>query len=142
MSAERKPTLLLSREFPTSKSELAALPRLLESIRGQCPISEDQFHNLVIALTEAVNNAIVHGNKHDESRLVRYSVEGRVDGVYCVVEDEGEGFDPDDVADPVSPENLLRDSGRGMFIIGALMRDLRATNTGHGMRIEFLCARE
>ena len=76
------------------------------------------------------------------ARRVRYWVECLADALRCVVEDEGEGFDPGDVPDPLSPENLTREGGRGMFLIGALMRDLRIENTGHGMRVEFLCGRE
>jgi len=134
--------ILLEREFATNKAELSALPRLLEGVRDRCPINDDQFHNLVIAMTEAVNNAIVHGNKSNPEKLVRYRLECRHDGIFCSVEDQGEGFELDTIADPVSPENLLRESGRGMFIIGALMRDLRTVNTGSGMRVEFTCSRE
>jgi serine/threonine-protein kinase RsbW len=134
--------ILISRQFHSNREELILLPRLLEEARVQCPISDDQFYNLVIALTEAVNNAIVHGNRSDPSKRVYYSVECRPEGFHCVVEDEGEGFEPEEVDDPLSPENLLRDSGRGMFIIRALMRDFHAEHTGHGMRLEFLCSRE
>lgn len=117
------------------------LPQLLEELRTRCRMGDDQFFNLVIAMTEAVNNAIVHGNKLDPTRRVRYSVECRADGVHCVVEDEGEGFNPDEVADPLSPENLLREGGRGMFLIRSLMQEFNLVNTGHGMRVEFLCGR-
>ena len=93
-------------------------------------------------MTEAVNNAIVHGNRLDPEKRVRYSLECRDEGVYCVVEDEGEGFDPGNVDDPVSPENLLREGGRGMFLIRALMKSFHVENTGRGSRVEFLCGRE
>jgi serine/threonine-protein kinase RsbW len=134
--------MLIVREFPTDKGELVALPRLLEEARAKCPMSDDQFYNLVIAMTEAVNNAIVHGNKSDPDKLVRYSVECRPEGMYCIVEDQGEGFELEQIDDPLSPENLLRESGRGMFIIQALMREFQAVRTDGGMRLEFLCSRE
>jgi serine/threonine-protein kinase RsbW len=133
--------ILLAREFFSNREELAMLPRLLEEFRGRCPMGDDQFFNLVIAMTEAVNNAIVHGNRLDPGRRVRYSLECRDEGVHCVIEDEGEGFDPDEVADPLSPENIMSEGGRGMFLIRALMRELHLENTGHGMRVEFLCGR-
>ncbi len=136
------PLLLLAREFYSSRDELAALPGLLEQVRRTCPISDSQFFNLVVAMSEAVTNAIIHGNKSDPTRLVRYSVECLADAIRCVVEDEGEGFDPDAVADPLSADNVLREGGRGMFLIRALMQDLRIENTGHGLRVEFLCGRE
>lgn len=134
--------ILLSREFYSSRDELAKLPELLEEVRRTCTISDTQFFNLVVAMSEAIGNAIVHGNKSDPTRLVRYSVECLRDAVRCVVEDEGDGFDPEEVDNPLNPENLTREGGRGMFLIRALMMDLRVENTGHGMRIEFLCGRE
>lgn len=134
-------SILIERDVASTRDELRALPRLLEAARADCAISDDQFYNLVIALTEAVNNAIVHGNRNDATRRVRYRVVCSDDGIHCQVDDEGEGFDLDDVRDPVAPENLLRDGGRGLFIIRALMRDVRMTRLNPGMRVEFLCAR-
>ena len=134
--------LLIDRAVPSDRAELAELSRLLEEIRPICRLNDDAYYNLVIALTEAVNNAIVHGNRSNPALTVRYRVEAVDDGILCTVEDEGAGFDPDAVADPISPENLLRDGGRGIFIIRTLMRDLEMVNTGHGMRVRFLCARE
>ncbi|MBL7989172.1 MAG: ATP-binding protein [Chlorobi bacterium] len=132
-------TLLLQKRFHTNKQELALLLRELERLRPLMPISNDQFHNLVIAMTEAVNNAIVHGNQLDTGKEVFYQLSATADAVLCVVEDEGEGFVLEDLANPISPENLMMESGRGMFIIGALMRGLKATKTEKGMRVEFVC---
>ncbi len=134
--------ILLDRTIPSVRKELAALQQVLEELRRHCPIADDAFSNLMIALTEAVNNAIVHGNRSDPARSVRYRVECLDDAVRCVVEDEGEGFDPATLADPTDPENLLRESGRGVFIIRSLMRDVQLTNTGSGMRVEFLAPRK
>ena len=134
--------VLIERVVPSNRAELSLLPGLLEQIRPQCQVSDDQFYNLVIALTEAVNNAIVHGNRFDASKEVHYRLTCRDDGIFCVVEDEGEGFDLDELADPTSPENLLIDGGRGIFIIRTLMREVAATRTQDGMRLEFLCPRE
>ena len=133
--------ILIDRDVATSRDELRELPAMLEAARARCPVSDDQFYNLVIALTEAVNNAVVHGNRHDPSKRVRYRVTCVDDGIHCAVEDEGEGFEMEEVADPVAPENLLRDGGRGLFIIRALMRDVRAVRIDGGMRVEFVCPR-
>jgi serine/threonine-protein kinase RsbW len=133
--------ILLERDFPTNRDELRVLPSLLERVRERCPMSDDQFFNLVIALTEAVNNAIVHGNRNDATKRVRYRVACTPDGVHCIVEDEGQGFALEEIADPVAPENLLRDGGRGLFIIRALMREVRTERLAGGMRVEFVCAR-
>jgi serine/threonine-protein kinase RsbW len=135
-------TTLIDRTVGSDRAELAELSRLLDEIRPLCRLNDDTYYNLVIALTEAVNNAIVHGNRSNRALKVHYRVESTPEGILCTVEDEGPGFDPDAVADPISPENLLRDGGRGIFIIRTLMRDLELVNTGHGMRVRFLCARE
>jgi serine/threonine-protein kinase RsbW len=134
-------SLLIERDFATSRDELRQLPALLEQARLRCPLGDDQFYNLVIALTEAVNNAIVHGNRGDATKRIRYRVMCEPEGIRCIVEDEGEGFELDEIADPVAPENLLRDGGRGLFIIRALMRDVKTERLERGMRIEFVCAR-
>ncbi len=126
----------------SSRDELMQLPRLLEEFRSRCSISDTQFFNLVVAVTEAVNNAIVHGNQLNPERTVRYSIRCQHDGIHCVVEDEGKGFAPDDIADPVSPENLLQEGGRGIFLIRSLMQSFHAERTDRGMRVEFVCGRE
>lgn len=134
--------ILLQREFTSDRDELRAIPKLLEEVRDRCPLDDTQFFNLVIALTEAVNNAIVHGNRNDPSLMVRYSVACRDDGVHCVVDDEGEGFELDEVADPTDPINLLSDGGRGIFLIRSLMRDFRIISLEGGTRISFICPRD
>ena len=133
--------ILIDETFPSNRQRLSMLPRDLENARSKCPMADDSFHNLVIVLTEAVANAINHGNGGDASKHVRLLVECTEEGVHCVVEDEGEGFDPEEVADPIAPENLLSDGGRGMFIIRALAKDLRVEKIEGGTRVEFVCAR-
>ena len=132
---------LIDERFPSDRGRLSRLPRDLEEARKDCSMSNENFHNLVIVLTEAVANAINHGNKGDANKYVRLLVECREEGVRCVVEDEGLGFNPDDIADPVAPENLLSDGGRGMFIIKALVKELKVEQIEGGTRVEFLCAR-
>lgn len=134
-------TILIDRDVATNRDELRMLPDLMEAARAQCAITDDQFYSLVIALTEAINNAIVHGNRGDASKRLRYRVACAPDGIHCSVEDEGAGFELSEVPDPVAPENLLRDGGRGLFIIRSLMRDVRVERTTGGMRVEFVCAR-
>lgn len=133
--------VLIDETFPSNRSYLSSLPPRLEELRRDCSMGDEQFHNLVVVLTEAVANAINHGNNGDSTKSVRLLVECRPEGVRCVVEDEGEGFDPDAVADPIAPENLLSEGGRGMFIIRALTKDLKVTTGDLGTRVEFLCGR-
>ena len=89
-------------------------------------------------MTEAVNNAIVHGNDLDADKQVHYRLECREQGIFCTVEDEGPGFEVEDISDPLNPENLLREGGRGIFLIRMLMQEFHAERYEKGMRIQFL----
>jgi serine/threonine-protein kinase RsbW len=133
--------ILLERVFNSDREEISLLPRLLEEIRPRCPIDDTGFFNLVVALTEAVNNAIDHGNKFDPAKEVHYRVICTSSGIRCVVEDQGEGFDITNVADPTSPDNILSEGGRGLFLIQALMSDVRFEQTATGTRLEFFLPR-
>jgi serine/threonine-protein kinase RsbW len=82
-----------------------------------------------VAVRESVVNAIKHGNKNDESKrvIVEFTPVPLHDPRELVirVEDEGEGFDPEEVADPLAPENILKSSGRGIFLIRSFMDDVQ-----------------
>jgi serine/threonine-protein kinase RsbW len=89
----------------------------IQSTLEQIGVEADQSHWLVMSVREAVINAIIHGNQQDPTKRVRVEVD--LDGPDYVVRvaDEGEGFDPDSLPDPTAPENLLRPSGRGVFLM-------------------------
>jgi len=91
-----------------------------------------------MALREALANAIKHGNKlsPDKRVFVRIEVNGG-DELRIAVEDQGEGFDPQHVANPLDPQNLLRESGRGVFYMRNFMDNVHfSTTEGGGTRIE------
>ena len=94
-----------------------------EKLKERVP-SEDDRDSIAIALTEVVSNAIYHGNKQDPQKKV--SVRGWIEAgkVRLEVQDEGEGFDPNSLGNPLDPENLMKDSGRGIFILKALMDEV------------------
>jgi len=80
--------------------------------------------NIAIVTREAAANAVLHGNKHDANRFVTASFEISPDALTIRICDEGEGLDPTAIADPLGPENLLRSSGRGVFLMRALMDEV------------------
>ena len=86
---------------------------------------EDTRYWVGIAVREAVANAIKHGNRQDESKKVDVDLLVEEDDLVICVADEGEGFDPDQVADPLAAENLLKPDGRGIFYMGKFMDDIR-----------------
>jgi serine/threonine-protein kinase RsbW len=107
-------------QFPSVVDNITVVERLIDEVFAEYQVSEDHYGELLIAMTEAVNNAIVHGNKLDPAKQVSvtFSVEGK-DMVFRV-EDEGPGFDYSNLPDPTAPENIEKPHGRGVF----LMRNL------------------
>jgi serine/threonine-protein kinase RsbW len=110
--------------IPSDPDKIQLVERKTERFATRIGLSEDDIDSLGIAVTEVVSNAIKHGNRGDISKKVHieFSVEDRC--VKVVIRDEGKGFDPDDIANPLDPENLYKDSGRGIFIVKELMDDV------------------
>lgn len=91
-------------------------------------MDEDTVHWIGVAVRESVINAIKHGNREDADKLVTveftFTPVVRPDELIVRVLDQGEGFDPEDVANPLDPENLLKSSGRGIFFMRSFMDDV------------------
>lgn len=106
----------------------------LKALVGGLMLSESQEHNLLVAVSEAVNNAVSHGNKNDPEKSVTLDVDFEGDEIVVVIEDEGGGFNPENLPDPLAPENLLKPSGRGIHIMKSLMDSVDFAFTRHGTR--------
>ena len=90
---------------------------VIQSTLEQVAFDPDQIHWLVMSVREAVINAILHGNRQDAEKRVLVNVDLEGPDLVVRVEDEGQGFDPESLPDPTAPENLLRPSGRGIFMM-------------------------
>ena len=108
----------------------------LKKIDRAVHLDEIQEHKLMIALTEAVNNAILHGNRSNEEKLVHVVCEAQEDGLLFTVTDEGRGFKPEKVANPLKEENLLKESGRGIFLMRTLLDRVEFRRTRGGMEVK------
>jgi len=99
-------------------------------------LDEDSLHWVGVAIRESVINAIKHGNRHDAAKHVFVEFEATtaelVPELTIRVRDQGEGFDPEEVADPLAPENLLKSSGRGIFLIRNFMDDVQLQRAPEG----------
>jgi serine/threonine-protein kinase RsbW len=87
-------------------------------------LDEDQRFHIAMAVREAAINAVLHGNGYDPSRQIDVSLENTGTALVFVIADQGPGFDPDHLPDPLAPENLLRGTGRGIFLIRSLMDEI------------------
>lgn len=96
-------------------------------------LTDDQLANVLLAVTEATTNAIIHANKCDQSKMVTIDVKVNETKLVVKVKDEGEGFDPADIPDPTEPENLLNESGRGVYLMRVYMDNVEYNRTPSGM---------
>lgn len=120
----------------SEKQSVRKIEPLIASMRAEIPFSDEVYYNIIIAGTEAVNNAIIHGNRlcPDKHVHIMLNAEG---GVICLtVEDEGCGFDVNEIEDPRSPDNLLKTGGRGVFLMNTLADVTEFVRTGKGMLIK------
>ena len=93
----------------------------LLKVNQRLKLDENQFNKLLVAATEAVNNGIIHGNKRDSKKKVIVTCEINHVELLVRVQDEGPGVDPATLPDPLTEENLLRENGRGVFLMKSLM---------------------
>jgi serine/threonine-protein kinase RsbW len=115
-------------EFGSAFDMLDFVQVVSDHIGRMAGLDEDSLHWVSVAVRESVVNAIKHGNKNDESKRVVVEFTPipvhKPEELVIRVEDEGEGFDPEEIADPLAPENILKSSGRGIFLIRSFMDDV------------------
>jgi serine/threonine-protein kinase RsbW len=114
-----------SMTFPSALNQVARADEFLESRLRERGVPEDTIANLAIAVTELVNNAIKHGNKLQRSKLVTVVIICDSEKVEVTVSDQGNGFDPRDIPNPLADENLMKEIGRGIFIVKSLIDEVR-----------------
>ncbi len=111
---------------------------LIEDYRNELQFKDDVFGNVMIAVTEAVNNAIQHGNKNDIQKKVHLYFELLQPYQLNVgVKDEGDGFDYEHLADPTSPENIDKPGGRGIFLMQHLTEKIQFNHQGREVVMTF-----
>ena len=86
---------------------------------------EDDQQQIGMAVRECMVNAVVHGNRYNKKKKVHLDLEPSSTGLTVIIGDEGDGFDLDSLPDPLSPDNLLRQSGRGLLLVRAFMDDFQ-----------------
>ncbi len=103
-----------------------------ERLATDAGLDEDERFHVTMAVREAAVNAVLHGNDYDPSRHIAVALENTGKDLVFTIADEGRGFIPDTVPDPLAPENLLRGTGRGIFLIRSLMDEVhfRQLNPG------------
>jgi serine/threonine-protein kinase RsbW len=119
---------LIRLEIPSSFDLLDIVQVLSDRMSTVAGLDEDSMHWVSVAVRESVINAIKHGNREDQAKhvTVEFTLKPRTTPEEFVVRvlDEGKGFDPDGIANPLDPENVLKSSGRGIFFMKSFMDDV------------------
>jgi serine/threonine-protein kinase RsbW len=124
-------------EIASRPESLTIVENMIHEARNKYNVSEDLFGNMLVAITEAVTNAIYHGNKSDPSKKVgiKYTVDHN--NLCWTISDQGNGFDYYNLPDPTAPENLEKECGRGIFLMKHLTDQLIFAEKGRVVELNF-----
>ncbi|MGB0368398.1 MAG: ATP-binding protein [Flavobacteriales bacterium] len=125
-----------SLNFYSKADNIVIAEKLVDDVCKKFSVDEDFYGNILIAVTEAVNNAINHGNRQNPEKKVQLDFVERADRLSFSVQDEGEGFDHNALPDPTDPENLEKISGRGVFLMKHLADEVEFSE--NGTRVEMI----
>lgn len=124
--------------IPSDINELSSVEFFIDRISHDLNLSETVYANIIITVTEAVNNAIIHGNKNDINK--RVYITAKLNNPYSLslfVKDCGEGFDLNSIKDPTLLENIFSENGRGVFVMKHLADDLIYHDNGTMLELKF-----
>ena len=116
---------------------LRIVEKTIDAFTYDAEISQDCYGKILIGTLEAVNNAIVHGNKSDINKFVNIDFLLDAGNLVITVTDEGKGFKPSEIPDPTLPENIEELTGRGVFLMSKLADDIKFNNIGNSVTMTF-----
>ncbi len=120
----------------STHEESARVPGFVSNLSEKASLNEDAASTFMLLLSEAVDNAIQHGNKLDPQKQVSVEIHISESAITATVTDEGEGFDPEEAINPLDEENLLNTGGRGIFLIEELADSVEFMNEGKTIRFQ------
>lgn len=122
----------------SSKAEnIILVERMIEDVCDLFNINQDYYGNILVALTEAVNNAIYHGNQANANKNIDISFKSAPNFVSFIVKDEGPGFNYSNLPDPTNPENIENPNGRGVFLMRNLADKVSFEDNGSKVILDF-----
>ncbi|MCE1188086.1 MAG: ATP-binding protein [Ignavibacteria bacterium] len=125
-------TKLYNLEINSDPNDLVSVEEFVNMVANEAGFEESKLPGLMLALTEATTNAMIHGNKKVVTKKVRIQAEFSGQQLVFRIKDEGMGFDPTQIPDPTMPENLMKDSGRGLYLMRIYADELKYNITDEG----------
>ena len=127
----------ISIEIPSLSENIRMIESFIDNAREKYHLDDDIYGNIMIAVTEAVNNAIKHGNQSNSSKNVSLTLSLAEGLIKFRIEDEGIGFDYDSLPDPTAPENIEKPGGRGVFLMRHLADEVAFNERGKVVELSF-----
>ena len=127
----------ISIQVPSLMENIRMIESFIDNAKEKFELDDDIYGNIMIAVTEAVNNAIKHGNSGNKSKNVYLSLFLEDSLIKFIVKDEGTGFDYEMLPDPTSPENLEKPGGRGIFLMKHLSDEVEFKENGRIVELSF-----
>lgn len=127
----------LKLKIPSLPDNIRIVESFIDNARDEFHFDDNIYGNIMVAVTEAVNNAILHGNGSDPEKSVNLSLDIDENKLQFTIQDQGTGFEFEDLPDPTAPENLLNPGGRGIFLIKHLADTVDFEDDGRIIRMGF-----
>ena len=125
-------------QIPSLIENIRVIESFIDNAKEKFEIQDDLYGNIMIAITEAVSNAIKHGNKGDKNQNVSITLNIFETEIEFIIKDNGTGFDYKNLPDPTAPENLNNPGGRGIFIMKHLSDEVNFNETGTEVKLKFI----
>jgi serine/threonine-protein kinase RsbW len=124
-------------KIESAVSNLRAVENAIDEVVNELGIKQESYGKILVCTLEAVNNAIMHGNKYDKEKMVDVEISCKKEKLKIRIKDEGIGFIPEDVPDPTTPENLEALNGRGIFLMSKLADEITYSKKGNEVTMYF-----
>ncbi len=124
-------------EIPSLSENIRIIESFIDNAKEKFNLNDDIYGNIMIAVTESVNNAIVHGNNSDKSKNVLITLLLEEQLIKFRIQDEGKGFNFHNLPDPTAPENISKPGGRGIFLMKHLSDEVHFTEDGRIVELTF-----
>ncbi|NDK54863.1 ATP-binding protein [Pontibacter fetidus] len=124
-------------QIPSLIENIRVIESFIDNSKEEFEFEDDIYGNIMVAVTESVNNAIRHGNKFDKDKNVYLTLQVEDNQLLFEVEDEGPGFDYENLPDPTAPENLENPGGRGIFLMRNLCDEVNFFDQGKKVQLKF-----
>ncbi|MEX1189004.1 MAG: ATP-binding protein [Bacteroidia bacterium] len=123
--------------FASVKENVNLVEKFVDEICQYYNIGDENYGNILVAVTEAVSNAIYHGNRLNPDKSIRFFYENKDNNLCFTVQDEGNGYNPDTLPDPTDPQNIEVPHGRGVFLMKQLTDDIKFHEDGRRVELYF-----